>query len=167
MLHPHAHAQATPDKPAYIMAATGEAVSYAQLEARANQGARLLRSLGLKRGDGVALFMDNSPRYFELLWAAERIGIYCTCIQSKLVAEEVEYIVRDAAEPEWSPTELRRTIPRLTRRHGPSACLLRRLPEQLRCVRQLRVGPLRPQQPPDRLFEPLAEQIPQCDVDPG
>ncbi|VVT13064.1 Acyl-CoA synthetase [Sphingomonas sp. EC-HK361] len=97
MLHPSAHAAATPDKPAYIMAESGETVTYAELEARANQGARLLRSLGLKRGDGIAVFMDNSPRYFEVVWAAERVGIYCTCISSKLVAEEIEYIVRDAA----------------------------------------------------------------------
>ncbi|HZC15676.1 MAG TPA: acyl-CoA synthetase [Caulobacteraceae bacterium] len=93
--HPIGHALATPDKPAYIMAGTGETVSFRQLDERANQGAQLLRSLGLKRGDGMAVFMDNSPRYFEVLWAAERTGVYCTCISSKLTAAETEYIIRD------------------------------------------------------------------------
>tara|TARA_B100000953_G_scaffold11988_1_gene10725 strand:- start:466 stop:2010 length:1545 start_codon:yes stop_codon:yes gene_type:complete len=94
-LHPVDHAVNRPDHPAYIMAATGESVSYAELDARANRGARLIRALGLTRGQGMAVLMDNSPRYFEILWAAERSGIYCTCISSKLNAAEAEYIVRD------------------------------------------------------------------------
>lgn len=95
MQHPVHHAQATPDKPAYIMAATGETVSYGELDARANQGARLLRSLGIGRGDGIAVLMDNSARYLEVVWAAERCGVYCTCISSKLNAAEADYIIRD------------------------------------------------------------------------
>ena len=95
MLHPVRHATDTPDKPAYVMAATGETVTYAELHARANQGAWLIRSLGLARGDGVAVLMDNSARYLEVMWAAERCGVYCTCISSKLSAAEAAYIVRD------------------------------------------------------------------------
>lgn len=95
MLHPVRHADVTPDKPAYIMAGSGETVTYAELERRANQGAHLLRSLGLKRGDGVAVLMDNSVRYLEVMWAAERTGVYTTCISSKLTAGEAEYIIRD------------------------------------------------------------------------
>jgi len=95
MHHPVAHAVTTPDKPAYIMASTGETVTYGELEARANQGAHLIRSWGLKRGDGMAVMMDNSGRYLEIMWAAERTGVYCTCISSKLTAAEAEYIIRD------------------------------------------------------------------------
>ncbi len=95
MLHPVAHAQASPDKPAYIMAGSGETVTYAELDARANQGAHLIRSLGLKRQDGIAVMMDNSPRYLEIMWAAERTGVYCTCISSKLSVAEAAYIIRD------------------------------------------------------------------------
>ena len=40
MTHPHIHAKSHPDKPAYIMAGSGETVTYAELEARSNQGAR-------------------------------------------------------------------------------------------------------------------------------
>ena len=94
-MHPYKHAAATPDRAAYIMASTGETVTFGELEARANQGAHLLLSLGLARGDAIAVMMDNSPRYLELMWAAERIGIYTTCISSKLTAAEAEYIIRD------------------------------------------------------------------------
>lgn len=94
-MHPTVHAVAQPDKAAYVMAASGETVTFGQLDARANQGAQLFRALGLKRGDGVAVFMDNSARYYEVVWAAERAGLYCTCMSSKLTASEVEYIVGD------------------------------------------------------------------------
>ena len=40
--------------------------------------------------------MDNSPRYYEVLWAAQRSGLRFTCISSKLTASEVEYIVGDS-----------------------------------------------------------------------
>ena len=95
MLHPVAHAQTQPDKPAYIMASTGEAVTYAELDAKANQGAHLIRSLGLRRGDAMAVMMDNIPAYLEIMWAAERTGVYVTCASSKLLVDEAEYIVRD------------------------------------------------------------------------
>ena len=95
-MHPSHHARTHPDKPAYVMAASGETVTYADLDARSNQGAHLFRSLGLKAGDGVALFMDNGPRYYEILWAAQRSGLRFTCISSKLTAGEVEYIVKDS-----------------------------------------------------------------------
>ena len=96
MTHPSHHARTAPDKPAWIMAASGETVTYGELEARSNQGAHWLRSLGVNAGDGVAFFMDNSPRYYELIWAAQRSGVRFTCISSKLTAGEVEYIVRDS-----------------------------------------------------------------------
>ena len=75
------------------MAATGESLTYRQLEERSNQGAQLFRKLGLKAGDGIALFMENNIRFLEICWAAQRAGLYYTCISSRLTAGEVEYIV--------------------------------------------------------------------------
>lgn len=95
-MHPFQIAAITPDKPAYVMAETGEIVTYAQLDKRSNQSAHLFRSHGLTVGDGIAFFLENHPRYFELLWAAQRSGLRFTCLSSKLSADEVEYIVRDS-----------------------------------------------------------------------
>jgi long-chain acyl-CoA synthetase len=94
-MHPTHHAKTNPDKPAYIMSGSGETVTYGELDARSNQGAHLFRSLGIGPGEAIAIFMDNSPRYFEVLWAAQRSGLRFTCISSKLTASEVEYIVGD------------------------------------------------------------------------
>ena len=94
-MHPRTHALMQPDKPAYIMAGSGEVVTYRELNDRSNQGAQLFRSLGLERGDVVAVCLENHPRYLEIAWATQRSGLYIVCISSKLTAPEAEYIVRD------------------------------------------------------------------------
>ncbi len=94
-MHPANHAKTQPDRTAYVMAASGETVTYRELDERSNQGAQLFRSLGLKTGDVIAILLENHPRYFEITWAAQRSGLYFTCISSKLTAGETEYIVKD------------------------------------------------------------------------
>jgi long-chain acyl-CoA synthetase len=94
-MHPANHAQTHPDRAAYVMAGSGETVTYRELDDRSNQGAQLFRSLGLKTGDVIALLLDNHPRYFEIAWAAQRAGLYFTCISSKLSSGEIEYIMGD------------------------------------------------------------------------
>ena len=95
-MHPSIHARTQPDKPAYVMAGSGETVTYAELDARSNQGAHLLRSLGLRRGDGVALILENDARFFEIVWAAQRAGLYYTCISTRLAPAEVAFIIADS-----------------------------------------------------------------------
>src|SRR5438270_360909 len=77
------------------MATSGEVVTFAEYEARSNRLAHLFRDLGLRRGDHVAQFMENNSRYLEVEGAAERSGLYYTCINSYLTAEELAYIVND------------------------------------------------------------------------
>ena len=74
------------------MATSGGLLTFAEFEANANRLAHLFRDAGLVRGDHVALFMENHLRYFETMSAAERSGLYYTCINSYLTAEEVAYI---------------------------------------------------------------------------
>jgi long-chain acyl-CoA synthetase len=94
-MHPAHHANNTPDKPALIMAQSGETLTYRQLEERSNQGAQLFRKLGLATGDAIAIFMENNLAFLPICWAAQRAGLYFTCISSRLTAGEVEYIVKD------------------------------------------------------------------------
>jgi long-chain acyl-CoA synthetase len=90
------HAVDHPGKPAIIMAASGETVSYSELEARANQVAHLLRAAGLQRGDHISVFMENSARMLEIEAGAERTGLYYTLINSYLAPDEVAYIVTNS-----------------------------------------------------------------------
>ncbi len=88
-------AAAAPDKIAYVMADTGVAVTFGELEATSNQGAQLFRKLGLNAGDHIALMLENHPRFLQICWAAQRAGLYYTAISWRLQQQEVEYIVNN------------------------------------------------------------------------
>jgi long-chain acyl-CoA synthetase len=74
------HALDHPDQPAIIMGSTGEIVTFAQYEARCNQVAHFLRAAGMRRGDHISVFMENSRQMLEIEGGAERIGLYHTLI---------------------------------------------------------------------------------------
>ncbi len=88
-------ANRNPDKIAYIMAESGQQITYSELEAKANQAAHLFRQLGLQRGDHIALLLENHPCFFQICWAAQRAGLYYTAISWRLQEPEVEYIVNN------------------------------------------------------------------------
>jgi long-chain acyl-CoA synthetase len=90
------HAYLRPLQPAFIMANSGEAVSYAELEARSNRLAHLFRNWGLKRLDHYAIYMENNSRYLEACGAGERTGLYYTCVNSYLTGSELAYIVANS-----------------------------------------------------------------------
>ena len=92
-MHPSHFAKITPNRPAFIMAGSGEVVSYLQLEQRSNQLAHLLRALGLRPGDHIAIHMENNRHFMEIVWAAQRSGIIYTAISTHLREEEIAYIV--------------------------------------------------------------------------
>jgi fatty-acyl-CoA synthase len=94
-MHPGHHANTFPDKPAAIVARTGEVLTYAELDARSNRLARLLWAEGLRHGDHLAVFLENHLRYFEVAWAALRSGLYLTTVNRYLTAAEAGYIVDD------------------------------------------------------------------------
>jgi long-chain acyl-CoA synthetase len=96
MGHPAVHAVANPDKPAIIMAGSGEIVSYRELDERSNRAAHLFRSLGLGHGDTVALCLDNRAAFFDLVWGAQRAGLIYVAISCRLTASEIDYILSDS-----------------------------------------------------------------------
>lgn len=87
------HAARGPDKAALISDAG--TVTYADLNARANQVARALRSRGLERGDAVALLCSNRAEFVETLLATQRAGLRLTTVNWHLTGEEAGYIVGD------------------------------------------------------------------------
>jgi long-chain acyl-CoA synthetase len=95
-MYPGPHASARANQSAFIMAGSGEAVTYAELEARSNALAHVLRAQGLKRLDHYAIFMENNARYVETCAAGERAGLYYTCVNSYLTAEELAYILQNS-----------------------------------------------------------------------
>ena len=92
-MYPGPYATRHPDRPAFVMASTGEAVSYREYEARSNALAHLLRSIGLRQSDHYSIFMENNDRYLEACSAGARAGLIYTPINSYLTADELAYIV--------------------------------------------------------------------------
>jgi fatty-acyl-CoA synthase len=92
---PRTHARKDPAAVAYVMCATDERVTFAQLEARANQGAQLLRQAGVMRGDHIAILMENRREFLEVCFAADRAGVYYTTISTHLTPDEIAYILQD------------------------------------------------------------------------
>ncbi len=95
-MYPGRHALENRDHPAFIMAASGEVVTFGELDKRTNQLAHLLRDVGLNRMDHYAIFMENNKFYIETCGAGERSGLYYTCINSYLTADELSYIINNS-----------------------------------------------------------------------
>ena len=95
-MHPYIHAQNNPDRPAIIMAGSGETITFAELDRRSNQVAQLLRARGIKVGDTVALCMENHPWFFCLTWGFQRSGVHYVGISSRLTPPEIAYILEDS-----------------------------------------------------------------------
>ena len=51
------------------------AISYADLHARSETVASWLQSLGIEKGDRVAVLLDNCPEFIELYLACARLGV--------------------------------------------------------------------------------------------
>ncbi|MFB6453075.1 acyl-CoA synthetase [Bradyrhizobium tunisiense] len=95
-MYPGTHALTNPDCPALIMTATGEIVTYAELEDRSRRAANWLFDAGLRPGDVVGVLSDNSPWIFDIYWATQRSGLYLLPINSRLSPSEVDYMLENS-----------------------------------------------------------------------
>lgn len=93
---PRSYAALDPERVAFRMCATDEAVTFAALEARANQGAQLLRAEGIGIGDHIAMLMENRREVLETCFAADRCGVYYTTVSTHLTPDEIAYILKDS-----------------------------------------------------------------------
>ena len=94
-MYPGNWAKKSPDKKAVINSLTDEYITFGQLDAQSNQLAQFLHARGLRRGDHIALFMENHLAYFIVAWAAMRSGLYITPISRYLTPDETAYILED------------------------------------------------------------------------
>ena len=95
MLIPLQPVNIDPEKVAFQMCESGEQVTYAQLNDRANQVAHLISDLGILPGDHVAVLMNNCRVLMELCFGLDRSGVYYTLISTRLTTDEMAYIVQD------------------------------------------------------------------------
>ena len=89
-------ARVSPDAPA-IRCGLDLHATYGQFAARsAGMATYLSDSLGIRKGDRVALFMQNCPEYLEILQAVLWMGAIVVPINYKLHPREAAWIIGDA-----------------------------------------------------------------------
>src|SRR5574341_1169006 len=79
----------SPDKEAIIF--KGKSTSYGELDESMKRSARALISLGIKRGDRVAIFMENRVELIELYFACFRVGAIAVPLNHRYQTDEVIY----------------------------------------------------------------------------
>jgi long-chain acyl-CoA synthetase len=125
-MYPGKHAALRARQPAVIMAETGEVMTYAELEARTNRLAHLLRDRGLQRLDHYAIYMENNARYIESCGAGERAGLYYTCVNSYLTVDELAYILDNSQSKVLITSQAKRDVALAALPHCPKIelCLI-------------------------------------------
>lgn len=86
----------TPDKLAAIFPDSNEALTFRELDARANQAAHGFIALDLEPGQGIALLLENGPDFLILTYGAKRAGLMVTPLSIHLRPNEVAHVLRDS-----------------------------------------------------------------------
>lgn len=90
-------ARLTPDRVALIDYDTGAETTFAAWNERVNRTANYLRSLGVGKGDLVAVYAMNRVEYLDLFWAAPKIGAILQNLNWRLTVHELQGIVESGA----------------------------------------------------------------------
>jgi fatty-acyl-CoA synthase len=91
------HAKRTPSKLAAIDLGTERRFSYKAFDQRIGRLAAYLgQSLGIARGDRVAVLAHNSTDTLEVQFACGRLAAVSVPLNNRLALEELDYIFRDA-----------------------------------------------------------------------
>lgn len=85
----------TPDRVALVEGIEGAEVTFSEWNARVNQTANYLLSLGLSKGDRAAVYASNCPQYLDLFWAAGKIGVILQNLNWRLTVHELREIIAD------------------------------------------------------------------------
>ena len=70
--------------------------TFRQTNARVNQLAQGFAQMGLRKGDRVALFLENSVEICELYFAAAKIGLVVVPINFRLDSKTAAYVVKNS-----------------------------------------------------------------------
>ena len=91
---PRHYARTTPERPALIDASGP--TSWAELDARSNRVANLLRKQGVASGDRVAFLGKNTALFFEVLFGTHKANAALLPLNWRLAPPELAAIIEDA-----------------------------------------------------------------------
>ncbi|MEK5443823.1 acyl-CoA synthetase [Fredinandcohnia sp. FSL W7-1320] len=90
-------ARLSPDSIAVVDGETGSRFTFQELNKRAESIACFFRTIGIKKGDRVALLSPNDVSYFDLLFACGKIGAIFVPLNWRLSSEEIKYILSNSS----------------------------------------------------------------------
>ena len=90
-------AKLTPERIALIDYSDKSEITYAGWNERVNRTANFLKSLGVKKGDRVAVYASNRAEYLDLFWAAPKIGAMLQNLNWRLTVFELKGIIESGA----------------------------------------------------------------------
>ncbi len=85
-----------PDREAVVDVATGQRLTYSELDAAVEQVARGLLARGVQRGDRVGIWAPNCIPWFLVQYATARIGAILVNINPAYRTHELEYVLGQA-----------------------------------------------------------------------
>ncbi len=91
------HANARGEKEAIRDLGTGRSFTYGELHTRADALAAYMASVGVGRGDRVAVLAQNGVEFFDVQFACARSGAICVLLNWRLTVTELEYILNDSS----------------------------------------------------------------------
>lgn len=108
---PRYHAERRPE--ARALTSGNEHLTYARLAREIERCAAALQSLGIRRGDRVAVWLDKRPETVIACFGAAAAGAIFVPINPLLKAEQVHYLLRDSGARclVTAPTRLRTLLP--------------------------------------------------------
>lgn len=89
-------AERHPERQAVIIEPTGETLSYGELLRRSSNLGAYLQGQGVRRGDGVAIVMENRTDYASAIWACLSHGYYAIPVAYHLKPDEIAYMLADS-----------------------------------------------------------------------
>lgn len=70
--------------------------SYREMDENANRVANLLRSLGGGPGMGLAIMMKNSPRWLDVFFGLEKLGMYAVPVNVALREDQLAHVLNNS-----------------------------------------------------------------------
>ncbi|WP_416309785.1 class I adenylate-forming enzyme family protein [Spirulina sp. 06S082] len=86
-------AKFVPNKSAILF--ESKTFTYQELNERVNRAANGLRTLGVSKGDRVALFLPNIPEFVFVYLGIQKLGAIAVSISAALKSDEVKFILND------------------------------------------------------------------------
>lgn len=73
-----------------------QVMSYREMDANANRVANFLRALGGGPGIGLAIIMRNSPRWLDVFFGLEKLGMYTVPVNVALRGDQLAHVINNS-----------------------------------------------------------------------